>query len=39
MTLGLTQLPTEIGTMYLPGSKGRPDHKSDNLTAIHEPFV
>jgi hypothetical protein len=39
MALGLTQSLTEMSTMNLPGSKGRPARKADNLTAICEPIV
>jgi hypothetical protein len=39
MTLGLTQPLTEMSTSNLPGGKGRPAHKADNLTAICEPIV
>jgi hypothetical protein len=31
-----TQLLTEMGTRNLPGGKGRPARKADNLTAIFE---
>jgi hypothetical protein len=34
MVLGLTQPLTEISTRNLPGDKGRPALKADNLTAI-----
>jgi hypothetical protein len=37
MALRSTQLLTEISTRHLPGGKGRPRRKSDNLTAICEP--
>jgi hypothetical protein len=37
--LGLTQLLAEISTRNLPGSKGQPERKADNLTAICEPIV
>jgi hypothetical protein len=36
---GSTQPLTEMSTRNLPGGKGRPAHKADNLTAICEPFV
>jgi hypothetical protein len=36
---GLTQPLTEMSTRNLPGGKGRPAHKADNLTAICEPTV
>jgi hypothetical protein len=39
MTLGSTQPQTEMSTKNLPGSKGRPARKADNLTAICEPIV
>jgi hypothetical protein len=29
---------TEMSTTNLPGGKGRPAHKADNLTAIYEPI-
>jgi hypothetical protein len=38
MTLGSTQLLTEISTRILPGGKVDPARKSDNLTAICEPM-
>jgi hypothetical protein len=34
MALNSTQLPKEMSTMYLPGSKVRPVHMAENLTAI-----
>jgi hypothetical protein len=34
MALGSTQPVTEIITRNLPGGKGRPARKADNLTAI-----
>jgi hypothetical protein len=34
-----TQPLTEMNTRNLPGIKGRPLRKADNLTAIYEPFV
>jgi hypothetical protein len=37
MALGSTQLLTEMSTRNLPGGKGRPARKADNLTAICEP--
>jgi hypothetical protein len=37
MTLGSTQPLTEMGTRNLPGGKGRPARKADNLTSICEP--
>jgi hypothetical protein len=39
MTLGSTQPLTEMSTIKLPGGKGRPARKADNLTAICEPIV
>jgi hypothetical protein len=37
MALGLTQSLTEMSTRHLPGGKGWPAHKADNLTATCEP--
>jgi hypothetical protein len=37
MALGSTQPLTEISTRNLPGGKGRPARKADNLTPICEP--
>jgi hypothetical protein len=34
-----TQPLTEMSTMNLPGGKGRPVRKADNLIAICEPIV
>jgi hypothetical protein len=34
-----TQPLTEMSTRNLPGGKGRPARKADNLTAICEPIV
>jgi hypothetical protein len=39
MALGSTQSLTEMSTRNLPGGKGRPAFKADNLTAIREPIV
>jgi hypothetical protein len=39
VALGSTQTLTEMSTRNLPGDKGRPARKSDNLTAICEPTV
>jgi hypothetical protein len=39
MALGSTQPLTEMSTRNLPGGKGRPARKADNLTAIFEPIV
>jgi hypothetical protein len=39
MALGLTQPLTEMSTRNIPGGKGRPARKADNLTAIFEPIV
>jgi hypothetical protein len=38
MALGSTQPLTEMSTRNLPGGKGRPERKADNLTAICEPI-
>jgi hypothetical protein len=39
MALGTTQSLTEMSSRNLPGDKGRPAHKADNLTPIFEPTV
>jgi hypothetical protein len=39
MVLGSTQPLTEMSTRDLPGGKGKPAHKADNLTAICEPIA
>jgi hypothetical protein len=39
MALGSTQPLTEMSTRNLPGGKGWPARKADNLTAICEPIV
>jgi hypothetical protein len=39
MALGLIQPLTEMNTRNLPGGKGQPARKADNLTAICEPIV
>jgi hypothetical protein len=39
MALGSPRPPTEMRTRNLPGAKGRPVCKADNLTAICEPTV
>jgi hypothetical protein len=39
MALGSTQPLTEMSTRNLPGGKGRPVLKADNLTVIYEPIV
>jgi hypothetical protein len=39
MALGSTQPLMEMSTKNLPGGKGRPARKADNLTAICEPIV
>jgi hypothetical protein len=39
MALGLTQPLTEMSTTNLPGGKGRPARKAENLTTICEPTV
>jgi hypothetical protein len=36
---GSAQPLTEMSTRNLPGDKGRPVRKADNLTAIYEPTV
>jgi hypothetical protein len=38
MFLGSTQPLTEMSDRNLPGGKGRPARKADNLTAIYEPI-
>jgi hypothetical protein len=39
MALGSTQPLTEMSTRNIPGGKGLPARKADNLTAICEPIV
>jgi hypothetical protein len=39
MALGSTQPLTEMSTRNLPGGKGRPTRKADNLTVICEPII
>jgi hypothetical protein len=39
VTLASTQPLTEMSTRNLPGGKGRPALKADNLTAICKPIV
>jgi hypothetical protein len=39
MALGLTQPLIEMSTRNLPGGKGWPAPKADNLTTICEPIV
>jgi hypothetical protein len=39
MVLAPTQPLTEMSTRNLPGGKGRPALKADNLTVICEPIV
>jgi hypothetical protein len=39
MALGSTHPLTEMSTRNLPGGKGRPVRKADNLTAICEAIV
>jgi hypothetical protein len=39
MILGSTKPLTEISTRNLPGSKGRPEHKAENVTAKYEPII
>jgi hypothetical protein len=39
IALGSTQSVTEMSTRNLPGGKGRPARKADNLTAICKPII
>jgi hypothetical protein len=39
MALGTTQSLTEMSTRKIPGGKGRPARKADNLIALCEPIV
>jgi hypothetical protein len=39
MALESTQPLTDMSTRNLPGGKGRPARKADNLTAICEPII
>jgi hypothetical protein len=39
MALGSTRPLTEMSTRNLPGVKGRPARKADNLDVIYEPIV
>jgi hypothetical protein len=39
LALGSTRPLTEMSTRNLPGSKGRPARKADNLPAICEPII
>jgi hypothetical protein len=39
MALGSIQSLREMSTSNLPGSKGRPAGKAENLTAICEPII
>jgi hypothetical protein len=39
MALVSIQPLTEMSTRNLPGGKGRPARKADNLTAIYEPIA
>jgi hypothetical protein len=39
MALVSTQSLTEMSIKNLPGVKGRPALKADNLTAINEPII
>jgi hypothetical protein len=39
VALGSTQSLKEMRTKNIPGVKGRPARKADNLTAIYEPIV
>jgi hypothetical protein len=39
LVLGSTKPVTEMSTKNLPGGKGRPARKAENLTAICRPIV
>jgi hypothetical protein len=39
MALGSTQFLTEMSTRKIPGGKGRPARKAENLTATCEPII
>jgi hypothetical protein len=39
MVVVSTQPLTEMSSRNLPGGKGGPEHKADNLIAIREPTV
>jgi hypothetical protein len=39
MALGSTQPLIEMSARNIPGGKGQPARKADNLTAICEPIV
>jgi hypothetical protein len=39
MNMGSTQSLTEMSTRNIPGGKGRPERKADNLNAICEPIL
>jgi hypothetical protein len=39
MAVGSTQSITEMSTRNLPGGKGQPARKADNLTTVCEPIV
>jgi hypothetical protein len=39
MALESTQPLTEMSTRKIPGGKGRPARKADNLTVIRDPIV
>jgi hypothetical protein len=39
MALGSAQYLTELSTRNLPGVKGRPGRKANDLTEIYEPIV
>jgi hypothetical protein len=39
MVLGSTQPLTEMSTKNLPGGKGQPERKADNLTTVCEPII
>jgi hypothetical protein len=39
MTLGSTQVLTEMSNRNFPGAKGRPARKADNLTVTCKPIA
>jgi hypothetical protein len=39
MGLRSTQLLIEMGTMNLPGGKGRPGRDAENLAAVYDPIL
>jgi hypothetical protein len=39
MALRSTQPLSEMSTRNLPGGKGRPEGKAEDLTALYEPIV